>query len=135
MSLIYTTSNFSTYASISSKWQLHSQAAATASDVAVVVAAFGGEVSLPAEAVAGGPLALAASFLGSDDGGGGLCFMWGGGLCLSFNSIWRILERSAGFPGFGPWITTIEGFFSLSFFPLFSIAGTSRGISSPIAFQ
>ncbi|KAK6943512.1 hypothetical protein RJ641_024614, partial [Dillenia turbinata] len=67
--------------------------------------------------------------------GGG--FMWGGGLCLSFLRSWRILESSVGFPGFGPWITKMDGLFSLSFssFPLVSIAGTSFGMSSEIALQ
>lgn len=112
-----------------SKQLVQSQAAATTLGVAAVAALGGAMLELPA---AGG--VVLASFLGSDDGGG-LGFIWGGGLCLSFRSIWRILERSVGFPGLGPWITTIEGFFSLSFFPFFSIATTSWGISSPIAFQ
>lgn len=43
-------------------------------------------------------------------GGGGI--MCGGGVCFSFNSICRILDRSVGFPGFGPWTTVIPGFLS-----------------------
>lgn len=63
-------------------------------------------------------------------------FICEGGFCLSFTSTWRILESSVGFPGFGPWTTTMEGcFLSCPFFPLFSIAGISPGMSSAIAFQ
>jgi hypothetical protein len=64
--------------------------------------------------------------------------MCGGGVCFSFSNICRIRAMSVGFPGFGPWTTTIPGFFSfsLSFLaPLFSMLAISCGISSDIAFQ
>ncbi|KAL8154341.1 hypothetical protein V2J09_012101 [Rumex salicifolius] len=61
---------------------------------------------------------------------------WAGVSCFSLRSMCLIRERSVGFPGFGPWTTLIEGFFSLSFFaPFFSSEGTSFGMSSEIAFQ
>ncbi|KAE9447614.1 hypothetical protein C3L33_20489, partial [Rhododendron williamsianum] len=77
----------------------------------------------------GDGLVLPSFSVSDEGGGGGGGFMWGGGLCLSFTSIWCILERSVGLPGLGPWITAMEGCFAFSFFPLFSIAGTSLGMS------
>lgn len=70
--------------------------------------------------------AAATSLAGEEEGGVGICF--------SFTKIWRILERSVGFPGFGLWITTNEGF-CYSFFPLFSLLAISLVISLAIAFQ
>lgn len=104
----------------------HPQAAATASPPAT-------PAGLVGAVAAGGAAPVLASFSVGSGGGGG--FMWGGGLCLSLTSIWRILEMSVGLPGLGPWTTTTDGLLAWSFFPLFCIVGTSLGMSSAIDFQ
>lgn len=118
------------------RWTVEPQLAGCSSTAAVAV-----EPLAVASLAGADPVELAdpslASFPSLEPlaGAGGGAVMWGGGVCFSFNSKWRILERSVGFPGLGPWMTVIEGFLSLSFFPFFSIFGTSRGMSSPIVFQ
>ncbi|RYR18622.1 hypothetical protein Ahy_B03g063240 isoform D [Arachis hypogaea] len=99
----------------------------------LVAASFGCDAGAPSGA--GFPSLDAVSFA-SLPSLGPLAGAGGGGII--FNSICRILARSVGLPGFGPWITVIDGLFSLSlsFLPLlFSMLGTSRGMISPIAFQ
>lgn len=73
-------------------------------------------VGVAAAAGCDGPALAAASevlvSVAGAEAGGGEGFKWAGVLCFNFMIICRILERFVGFPGFGPWITTMEGFFS-----------------------